>query len=114
GGEALKTRGNSIYLDQFTTNGTYVNTVYVPDSGPSALIVPGPDLNGSTLTGTALTRSMDHRFMVLAGYNTNLSNATALQNTTSLAVPRGIVTINSAAQITLAVADTNAYSSGYF
>jgi hypothetical protein len=114
GAQTLATSGNSVYLDQFTTNGTYVNTVFVADSGPSALIVPGPDVNGTTLTGTALTRSMDKRLMVLAGFNTNLSNATPLQNTTSVAVPRGIVTINSAAQLTLAVADTNAYSSGYF
>ncbi len=114
GAQTLATTGNSVFLDQFTTAGTYVNTIFIPDTGPSALIESGPDRTGNIITGTALTRSADKRLMTLAGYNVSLGNATALHNTTSTDVPRGIVTIDSASQVTLAVADANAYSTAHF
>jgi hypothetical protein len=114
GAQTLTNSGNSVFLDQFTTAGTYVNTIFIPDTGPSAVIEPGPDLAGSVITGTALTRSADKRLMTMAGYNVALGNATALQNTTSTNVPRGIVTIDSGSQVTLALASTNAYSEAYF
>ena len=106
--------GNSVFLDQITTNGTYLNTTFIPDSGSNAIIAPGTDVNGSVLTGTALSRSADKRLMVMAGYNTALGNTTALQTTTAENVPRGIVTIDPAGQVVLALTDTNAYSAGYF
>jgi len=114
GAQILATSGNSVFLDQFTTAGTYVNTISIPDTGASALIESGPDLSGSVLTGAALTRSADKRLMVLSGYNAGLTNATALHNTLSTNVPRGIVTIDSASQVTLAIANTNAYSGAHF
>jgi hypothetical protein len=114
GAQTLTTAGNSVFLDQFTTSGTYVNTIFIPDTGPSAIIEPGPDLAGSVLTGTALSRSANKRLMTLAGYNVALGNTTALQNTTSTNVPRGIVTVDPDSQVTLALADTNAYSSAFF
>jgi hypothetical protein len=92
-----------------------VNTIFIPDTGASALIEEGPDLNGSVLAGPQLSRSADKRLMVLPGYNTALGSvATGLQNTTAVTVPRGVVTINSASQVTLAIADTNAYDLAYF
>lgn len=109
GAQPLATTGNSVFLDQLTTNGTYVNTIYIPDTGTSALIESGPDLAGSVLTGAALTRSADKRLMTLAGYNCERTNATALHNTTAASVPRGIVTIDSASQITMVVSDNSAY-----
>ena len=114
GAQTLSTSGNSVFLDQLTTNGAYINTVFIPDTGPSAFLESGPDVSGTTLTGTALTRSLDKRFMTLAGYNVSLGNATGLQNTTAAAVPRAIVTIDSNSQISMPVADTTAYSSAHF
>jgi hypothetical protein len=52
--------------------------------------------------------------MTLAGYNVSLGNAMALQGTTAAAVPRAIVTIDSNSQISMAIADTNAYSAAHF
>jgi hypothetical protein len=114
GAQALATGGNSVFLDQFTTNGTYVNTIFIPDTGPSALIESGPDLSGSVITGAALTRSANKRLMTLSGYNVALGNTTALHNTYATNVPRGIVTVDSGSQVTLAIAETNAYSAGHF
>lgn len=61
-----------------------------------------------------MTRSADKRFLALAGYNAGLTNGTALQNTLSADVPRGVVTIEWQSQVTLAIADTNAYSAAHF
>jgi hypothetical protein len=114
GAQPLTTGGNSVFLDQFTTNGTYVNTVFIPDTGASALVESGPDLSGSVITGAGLTRSANRRLMTLSGYNVALGNTTPLHNTYATNVPRGIVTVDAGAQITLARADTNAYSGGHF
>ena len=114
GAQTLSTSGNSVFLDQLTTNGAYINTVFIPDTGPSAFLESGPDVSGTVLTGTALTRSLDKRFMTLAGYNASLGNATALQSTTAAAVPRAIVTVDTNSQISMVIADTTAYSAAHF
>jgi hypothetical protein len=106
--------GNSVFLDQFTTNGTYVNTVNIPDSGASALIEMGPDANGSTITGTALTRTPDKHYMAFGGYHTTAPYSTSLFNSTAAAVPRGVGLIDGGGQFTLGVTDTTAYSGTYF
>ncbi|MGZ5505071.1 MAG: beta strand repeat-containing protein [Limisphaerales bacterium] len=106
--------GNSVFLDQLTTNGTYVNTVSIPDTGASALIEMGPDANGSTITGTALTRTPDKNSMVFGGYHTAAPFSTSLFNSSATAVPRGVGVIDGAGQFTLAVTDTTAYSGTYF
>jgi hypothetical protein len=92
GAQALTANGNSMFLDQFTPNGSYVSTLNIPDNGPSALITMGPNSvpSPSSVTGTGLSRSADGRFMVIAGYNTNLNNSVALHDVTASAVPRGV------------------------
>jgi hypothetical protein len=106
--------GNTVYLDQITTNGGYVNTVTIPDSGTSALIEMGPDANGSTITGTALTRTPDKHYMVFGGYHTTAPYSTSLFNSASTAVPRGVGIIDGGGQFTLAITDTTAFSGTYF
>jgi hypothetical protein len=106
--------GNSVFLDQFTTNGTYVNTVSIPDSGANALIEMGPDANGSTITGTALTRTPDKHYMVFGGYHTTAPFSASLFSSSATAVPRGVGTIDGAGQFSLAVTDTTAFSGTYF
>jgi hypothetical protein len=103
-----------VFLDQFTPAGAYLNTIFVPDTGPSAVIESGPDLAGSVLTGAALTRSADKRLLALSGYNVALGNTTALDNTYATNVPRAVVTIDAGSQVTLAVANTNAYTGAHF
>ncbi len=106
--------GNSTFLDQFTTNGAYVNTVSIPDTGANALIEMGPDANGSTITGTALSRTPDRHYMVFGGYHTTAPYASALFQSGSTAVPRGVGLIDGGGQFTLPVTDTTAYSATYF
>lgn len=114
GGEAQDFTGNSVFLDQFTTNGTYLDTVCIPDSGTSALIDIAPDVNGSTITGTELSLSEDGLELVLSGYNTPQPYTGVLFTSTSSAVPRGVGLINSSAHYILPISSTSAYSDTYY
>ncbi len=114
GAETQTLNGNSVFLDQYDPTGNYVNTVSIPSSGSSALIEMGLDQNSSTLTGSALSRSANSRYIVLPGYNTAAPYSGALQSSTSAAVPRGIGLVDTYGNFTLAIADTNAYNATYF
>jgi len=111
GAQTLTPNGSSLFLDQFTSDGTYVNTITIPDAGPTALAVVGWDniggVNNGTTTGTSLTRSLDGRFMVVAGYNTNLNFGMSLASSVAANVPRGIGFVDSFGQYTLALASTD-------
>ncbi len=111
GAQTLTLNGSSLFLDQFTTDGTYINTITIPDDGPTGMVALGWDningVNNGTTTGTSLTRSLDGRFMVVAGYNTNLNNSVNLASLAATEVPRGIGRIDSFGQYTLAVASTD-------
>ena len=56
GAQTQTLNGNSMYLDQYDLSGSYVNTVTVPDSGPSALVAIGLDnltgVNSGSTTGS--------------------------------------------------------------
>ena len=106
--------GNTMYLDQFTTNGNYVNTVTIPDAGSNALIEMGPDANGSTITGTALSRTPDRHYLVFGGYHTTAPYSSSLFQSASTAVPRSVGVVDGSGQFTLAATDTTAYSATYF
>lgn len=109
--QTLTVNGNSIFLDQFDTSGNYINTVTIPDDGPNGMVVIGWDningVNSGSTTGTGLTRSLDGRFMVVAGYNTNRNFRASLNTSSAADVPRGIGLINSHGQYTMPVASTD-------
>jgi hypothetical protein len=111
GAQALSLNGNSMYLDQFGANGSYISTLCVPETTPSGIIAIGqPNVQGTSgnITGSGLSRSADGRLLVLAGYNTSIGYGSSLPGSDSVSVPRGIATVNSVGQYTLAVSSTNA------
>ncbi len=114
GQQPLTTSGNSVYVDQFTPSGSYINTITIPETGATGIIESGPDLTGTSLTGMALTRSPDKKSLAFGGYRVELSNGTALQSTTSAAVPRAVALMNANGQYTLPISDTTAYNSAHF
>lgn len=114
GAQTQTFNGNSVFLDQYTTTGTYLNTICVPDSGASALVEIGPDVNGSTVTGTELSLTANGMALVLSGYNTPQPYTAALYLTTAGAVPRGIGLVDSTGEYTLAVTSKSAFSQTYF
>lgn len=114
GAQTLTLNGNSIALDQFTSSGSYVNTVNIPDSGSSPIIAIGLNASGSSLTGTCLTRSADQRLLVIGGYNTSLGYGASLRDSTASSVPRGLGVIDAFAQYNLSVASTTFYSQTFW
>ena len=92
GVQSLSSHGNSVFFDQFTTNGTLVGSIGILDNDTNALII-----SGSASSEGALTRSADGRLLTLAGYHIALTNsASSLANSSSLNVPRaiGVVDVN--------------------
>jgi hypothetical protein len=114
GAQTLTANGNSMYLDQYAKDGTYLSTVTIPDSGAYGMVGIGPYVvpvgANSSVTGSSLSRSADGLHLSFAGYATNLSYGAALQNATATAVPRGIGLVDAQGRYSLAIAATNAFS----
>ncbi len=114
GAQTLSANGNTMSLDQFGNDGTYLSTVGIPDSGPYAMVAIGPNVvtvgANSSITGNSLSRSADGLHLSFAGYATNLTYGAALQNAPSTSVPRGIGLIDSQAHYALAIAATNGFN----
>ena len=108
GSETLGSSGNSVFIDQYTTNGTLTGSVAIPANATNALLV-----SGSASSEGALTRSPDGRLLLLAGYNIALTNAasvgSSLANATAASVPRAIGAVDALGNFTLVGVTTNEY-----
>jgi len=106
GAESLSSHGNSVFLDQFSTNGTFLSSVAVPDNATNALII-----SGSATSEGGLTRSADGRLLLLAGYHITLTNSTSsLASSSSKNVPRALGALDLAGTFSLVGVTTNQYS----
>jgi hypothetical protein len=109
GVETLGSSGDSIFIDQFTTNGTLAGSLAIPDNDTNALLV-----SGSATSEGALTRSADGRLLVIGGYNIPLTNAAALTlslaNTNSITAPRALGVLDVSGNFALVAVTTNQYS----
>ncbi len=109
GTESLSSHGNSVFVDQFTTNGTLVGSIAVPDNDTNALLV-----SGSATSEGALTRSADGRLLVLAGYQIPLTNAallsSSLANANATNAPRALGVLDLSGSFAIVGFTTNQYS----
>jgi len=103
------TSGNTLYLDQIATNGNYVSTVMVPDSGAGALIVEG---SGAAvgLDGSVLTVSSNQQYLNFAGYNQPLPNSGV--TFTGASLPRAIGAVNGLGYYVLCLTNNGLYNGG--
>ena len=102
----LVSSGNSVFIDQFTTNGTLAGSIAIPDNATNALII-----SGSASSEGALTRSADGRLLVIGGYNIALTNsASSLANSSATAVPRAVGVVDALGNFALVGVTTNQYS----
>lgn len=108
-GQTLGNTGNSIFLDQFTTVGGLVNSLAIPDSGPTALISSGTATSEGALSLSP--NGPNGQFLAIGGYNTTRPYASSLTSSTAAAVPRGVGVIAPNGTYTLA-ATTTTYLSG--
>jgi hypothetical protein len=116
GAQALTTHGNSMFLDQFAPDGSYLSTISLPDSGPMSIVAIGPNVTTTpnSVTGNGLSHSANGRFLVVGGYNTNLGFTGDLQSTPATTVSRGIGLIDDRAQFTLAISSTSSFSGNFW
>jgi hypothetical protein len=94
--------GTPLYIDQFTTNGTYLDTIMVPSTTPSACVA----YDG--VTDDYMTSSANNQYLVFAGFNTPLpyTASSALNSATAAQAPRAIATVNGLGYYTLNVVDS--------
>jgi uncharacterized repeat protein (TIGR01451 family) len=104
GSAALTTAGTAIFLDEYTTSGTLVQTIALPNTAAAANRIVG---SGSSTSEGWLTRSADGQYLVLPGYRADLGTA-AVGGTTAAVANRVIARIDSAGAIdtTTALTDT--------
>jgi len=104
--QTLTNSGNTLFIDQFTPTGALVNSVAVPDSGDSALLV-----SGVASSEGELARSLDRALLAFAGYHADRGTVTgSLANQSGSAVPRGLATISAQGVYSLIQTSTTVYS----
>ena len=88
GAGALVNTGNPVYLDEYTTGGTLVQSIPLPTSasGSTHQLVA----SGTAQSEGQLTRSADGRYLVLTGYASDLPGAAPLSGTPAATVPRTV------------------------
>ncbi len=109
GSIGLTNKGNPVFLDEYTTNGTLVQSIMLPTNavgGAYPLIA-----SGTATSEGLLTRSTDGRYLVFVGYATNLDSGLALASTTATSVPRVVGRVDAAGNLDTTTALTN-FSSG--
>src|SRR5665213_1879517 len=104
GSAALSSAGTAIFLDQYTTSGSFLNSLAIPSTGSSALVNSGTASSEGTLNLSA-----NGQYLVFAGYNVAAGTA-GVAGATSASVPRGIATVNSAGTYSLAATTATYYS----
>jgi hypothetical protein len=103
--EPLASSGNEIFLDQFTTSGTFVNSLAIPTNGASALLD-----SGTAASEGALTLSANGQYLVFAGYNANYPYSSSLPSSASTAVARAVATVDASGHYTLAATTSSQFS----
>ena len=117
--------GNTIYLDQYTTNGVYVSTVQIPDEvagqtygtgssktpvGSPSVILPGA--GSDAINQGALTLSGNQQFITLAGYQLAWPYTGSDVTAGGATYVRGIYDVNAYGYPTLAYTNYGLYSGG--
>jgi hypothetical protein len=106
--DALVNTGAPVFLDEYTSTGTFVSQTVIPSSanGANKSLV----LGGTGTSEGMITRSSDAYYLILVGYNRNLPITVgdpALSGTTSASVNRSMARITADKTIDLTTALTD-------
>src|SRR2546423_3889503 len=103
----LTTVATPVFLDEYTTGGTLVQSIALPTgvSGSNRRLTA----SGSSTSEGLLTLSVDGQFLVATGYDANVGTA-AVAGTTSTTVNRVVGRVDASANIDTTTALTDAYS----
>lgn len=100
--------GNTIYLDQLTTGGTYVSTIMISNTGPPSLVLPG---TADGIREGVLNLSDNGLFLNFGGYNVSYPYAGSDVTAGSVTI-RGIGAVNGLGYYTLVLTNIGLYSGG--
>jgi len=105
GSMPLTNTGSPVFLDEYTTNGTLVQSIMLPTTN-------GPGLYPFIASGTAtseglITRSPDKRFLAMIGYGTTLGGTNVLADSASALIPRVVAIVDYMASVDTSTALTN-------
>ena len=102
GVSALGNTGNIVFLDEYTTSGTLVQSIALPTtaSGPNNQLIA----SGTATSEGLLTRSTDGQYVVLTGYARNLGGVGSLTSS-SVARTVGVVKFDSSIDTSTALTD---------
>jgi hypothetical protein len=104
GSAPLTSAGTAIFLDQYTTSGSFVNSLAIPSTGSSALVN-----SGTASSEGALNLSANGQYLVVAGYNAAAGTA-SIAGTTAAAAPRGVATVDAGGNYTLAATSSSFFN----
>jgi hypothetical protein len=107
GTQALANAGMAVFLDEYTTTGTFVQTIAIPPVG-----TPNFVMNGTAGSEGFMTLSADGNLLALSGYNAALAAGSA--TTTAAGTNRVIATVNSAGTVNFVTTLTESVASGNF
>lgn len=106
GAGSLVNTGSAVFIDEYTTSGTLVQSIAMPSSGTT---LPQHPLvaSGTATSEGLLTRSADGRFLLLTGYGRALGGSGSLSGTAAATVPRvvGRIDAQGAVDTTSALSD---------
>lgn len=106
GTETLGSGGNSVFLDEYTTSGTLVQSINITTAAGN------PYVNSGTATSEgALTLSANGQYLTIGGYKATPGQATSVISATSTAVNREIARIDLNGNVDKSTALTDAFSS---
>jgi hypothetical protein len=95
GVETLANTGNTVFIDEYTPAGSFVQSIQLPNSGVDSLVA-----NGTSTSEGGLSLSADGNFLLLTGYGpTAIPAVSSLQATASTAVSRVVGRIDGSGTI---------------
>ena len=94
---SLSSDGNEVFLDEYTTNGTYVQSISMPytQNGSNAAFVA----SGTVVSEGGLSLSTNGLYLLATGYATNTQSGAVLPNTSAVTVPRLVARVDYAGTV---------------
>src|SRR5437763_1192882 len=94
---SLVNTGNPVFLDEYASNGTLVQSIALPTtaSGSQKQLIA----SGTASSEGLLTRSTDGQFLTLTGYASDIPAASILTSTASAAVNRTVGRVDAAGNV---------------
>jgi hypothetical protein len=93
-----------VFVDEYTTNGSLVQTISIPTNGASAVVA-----SGNAVAEAALTRSPNGRWITFTGYHGPIG-VTNIPGSLSTQYPRAIATMDVFGNFKIVAANTNYFS----